>query len=61
MDYAGYALCSVENSWTGQGAYHIYIFLVKPFKLIWLCEPYPSIKIDFAICAVLLGLIGLTS
>ena len=50
MDYAGHALSSVENSWTAQSAYHSNIFLVKPFKLVWLCEPLPPIKIDFSIC-----------
>ena len=54
MDYADYALCSVEMSLTGQTAYHTYIFLVEPFNLVWLCEPLPPIKVDFAICAVLL-------
>ena len=54
MDYDGYALCSVESSWTGQSTYHTYIFLVKPFKLVWLCEPLPPITVDFTMCAVLL-------
>ena len=48
MSYAGYALCSVES------AYHTYIFLVKPSKLVLLCKPLPPIKVNFAICAVLL-------
>ena len=61
MDYAGYSLCSVEDSWTGQNTYHTQIFLIKPFRLVWPCGPLPSTKLDFAVCAVCSGLIGLTT